>query len=383
MSTARKMLINDARRYALAYKDAEKRGDYEAAIANLRRAIDALEQYLRLYPDDVLSRRIAEIVAQYKRRLRRLEQKAAQAISQEPEEYEVEIKDDGKGKIPPDFVLREKPHVTFDDIAGLDDAKRAIREAIIYPIRRPDLFPLGWPRGILLFGPPGTGKTTLAAAVANEVDAEFLYVDAALIMSKWLGEAEKNVKKLFDYARSRAQEGTPVIIFIDEIDALLGVHMNEVGGEVRVRNQFLKEMDGIQDKSAKLHVYVIGATNKPWKLDEPFIRRFQKRIYVPLPDKNARLRMLEILTRSIKLASDVNLEKLAVMLEGYSGSDIRDIVQSAYIRTVRELFENGGQGDPRPVSMKDFEEVIKHRKPSVDPQMIKLYEEWYEKYKAL
>ena len=383
MSTARKMLINDARRYALAYKDAEKRGDYEAAIANLRRAIDALEQYLRLYPDDILSRRIAEIVVQYKRRLRRLEKKAAQAISQEPEEYEVEIKDDGKGKIPPEFVLREKPRVTFDDIAGLDDAKRAIREAIIYPIKRPDLFPLGWPRGILLFGPPGTGKTTLAAAVANEVDAEFLYVDAALIMSKWLGEAEKNVKKLFDYARSRAQEGTPVIIFIDEIDALLGVHMNEVGGEVRVRNQFLKEMDGIQDKSAKLHVYVIGATNKPWKLDEPFIRRFQKRIYVPLPDKNARLRMLEILTRNIRLASDVNLEKLADMLKGYSGSDIRDIVQSAYIRTVRELFENGGQGDPRPVSMKDFEEVIRHRKPSVDPQIIKLYEEWYEKYKAL
>jgi len=383
LSIARQMLLNDARRFALAYKDAERRGDYEAAIVNLRRAIEALEQYLSLYPDDVLSRRLAEIVAQYKRRLRRLEREAAQAVSQEPEEYEVEIQGDGKTKLPPEFVLKEKPNVTFDDIAGLEDAKRAIREAIIYPIRRPDLFPLGWPRGILLFGPPGTGKTTLAAAVANEVDAEFLYVDAALIMSKWLGEAEKNVKKLFDYARERARDGTPVIIFIDEIDALLGVHMNEVGGEVRVRNQFLKEMDGIQDKSGKLHVYVIGATNKPWKLDEPFIRRFQKRIYVPLPDKKARRKMLEILTRNIRLASDVDLDKLAEMLEGYSGSDIRDIVQNAYIRTVRELFERGGNGEPRPVSMGDFREVLKHRRPSVDPDMIKAYEEWFEKYKAL
>jgi SpoVK/Ycf46/Vps4 family AAA+-type ATPase len=383
LSTARQMLLNSARRYALAYKEAEKRGDYEAAIANLKRAIDVLEEYLRLYPDDILSRRIAEIAAQYKRRLKRIEKEAAQALSEEPEEYEVEIRETGSNAIPPEFVLREKPKVTFNDIAGLDDAKRAIREAIIYPIRRPDLFPLGWPRGILLFGPPGTGKTTLAAAVANEVDAEFLYVDAALIMSKWLGEAEKNVKKLFNYARSKAQEGTPVIIFIDEIDALLGVHMNEVGGEVRVRNQFLKEMDGIQDKSAKLHVYVIGATNKPWKLDEPFIRRFQKRIYVPLPDRRARLQLLKILTKKIKLSDDVDLGRLADMLEGYSGSDIRDIVQSAYIRTVRELFEAGGEGDPRPVSMRDFEEVIKHRKPSVDPEAIKLYEEWYEKYKAL
>jgi SpoVK/Ycf46/Vps4 family AAA+-type ATPase len=382
VSTAREMLLGAARKYALAFKEAEKNGDYEGAIVNLRRAIEAIEEYLRLYPDDVFSRRLASILKQYKAKLKQLEKKAVQAVV-EADEYEIEVKDEKEPGIPPEFVLKEKPNVTFDDIAGLDDAKRAIREAIVYPIKRPDLFPLGWPRGILLFGPPGTGKTTLAAAVANEVDAEFLYVDAALIMSKWLGEAEKNVRKLFTYARSRAQEGVPVIIFIDEVDALLGVHSSEIGGEVRVRNQFLKEMDGIQDKSSHLHVYVIGATNKPWKLDEPFIRRFQKRIYIPLPDLDARKKLLEILTRNIQLADDVNLDKLARMLEGYSGSDIRDIVQSAYLRTVREFFEKGASGRPRPVSMRDFIEVIKLRKPSVDPNMIKAYEEWYEKYKAL
>ena len=382
MSTAREMLLGAARKYALAFREAERNGDYESAIINLRRAIEVIEEYLKLYPDDVFSRRLISILRQYKAKLKQLEKRAAQAIA-EADDYEVEVRDEKEPDIPPEFVLKEKPNVTFDDIAGLDDAKRAIREAIVYPIKRPDLFPLGWPRGILLFGPPGTGKTTLAAAVANEVEAEFLYVDAALIMSKWLGEAEKNVRKLFTYARSRAQDGVPVIIFIDEVDALLGVHTSEIGGEVRVRNQFLKEMDGIQDKSSHLHVYVIGATNKPWKLDEPFIRRFQKRIYIPLPDFKARRRLLELLTRNIVLDRDVDLDKLARMLEGYSGSDIRDIVQSAYLRTVREFFERGGSGKPRPVSMRDFIEVIKLRKPSVDPAMIKAYEEWYEKYKAL
>ncbi len=384
LSGARAVLLETARRYALAYKEAEVRGDYETASVNLKRAIEALEDFIRLYPDDLLAPRIRKLIVQYKNRLKLLEKRMVLA-STVGEEYEVEINEQkGNGdKMPPEFVLKEKPDVTFDDIAGLDDAKQAIREAIIYPIRRPDLFPLGWPRGILLYGPPGTGKTMLAAAVANEVDGEFLYVDAASIMSKWLGEGEKNVKKLFNYAREKAKDGIPVIIFIDEIDTLLGVHMAEVGGEVRVRNQFLKEMDGIQDKSCNLHVYVIGATNKPWKLDEPFIRRFQKRIYVPLPDFKARKRLLELLTKKIKLARDVNLDDLARLLDGYSGSDIRDIVQGAYMRVVREFFERGGNGELRPVSMDDFKEIIRRRKPSVDKEMLKLFEEWRRRFEAL
>ena len=160
-------------------------------------------------------------------------------------------------------------------------AKKAVKDAIVYPVQRPDLFPLGWPRGILLFGPPGCGKTLLAAAVATEIDANFYSIDAASIMSKWLGEAEQNVAKLFGSARKSSNEGKPAIVFVDELDSLMGAHSNEVGGEIRVRNQFLKEMDGIVDKGKALHVYVIGATNKPWDLDWAFIRRFQKRILVP------------------------------------------------------------------------------------------------------
>src|SRR6202022_1513554 len=125
-----------------------------------------------------------------------------------------------------ELVVREKPKVKWDDVIGLDDAKRAIRESIVFTFERPDLFPLGWPRGILLYGPPGCGKTMLAAATAAEIKGYFISIAAATIMSKWLGEAEKNVAKLFNEARKLLDKGDPVIVFIDEIDSLLGSRSN-------------------------------------------------------------------------------------------------------------------------------------------------------------
>ena len=136
----------------------------------------------------------------------------------------------------------------------MNDAKKALRESITFPSMRPDLFPLGWPRGILLYGPPGTGKTLLAAAVAADIDGYFMNVDASTIMSKWLGEAEQNVSKLFKSAKNMLEEGNAsVVIFIDEVDSLFGKRDQEIGGESRVRNQFLKEMDGIDDKGKHCH----------------------------------------------------------------------------------------------------------------------------------
>ncbi len=357
-----------ARNYALAAVKADREGRIEEAVRNYKKAIEILSKILQLRPDNPLAHVYRSIIEQYRKRVEQLEKIGVPATPSEAEQLE-------------DWVVAEKPNIRFSDIADLEHAKQAIKEAIIYPVRRPDLFPLGWPRGILLFGPPGCGKTMLAAAVANEVDGVFFNIDAATIMSKWLGEAEKKVKLLFEKARAAARNGKPAIIFIDEIDALLGVYENEVGGEVRVRNQFLKEMDGLQDKSSKLHVYVIGATNKPWKLDEPFIRRFQKRIYIPPPNRKARLEILKLYTKGLKLASDVDLEKLAEMTEGYSASDIKDIVMEAHLRTVRELFEkNGGEGDPRPITMQDFIEAIKSRRPSITKEMVRRYEEWFQRF---
>jgi SpoVK/Ycf46/Vps4 family AAA+-type ATPase len=206
-------------------------------------------------------------------------------------------------------------------------------------------------------------------------------------MSKWLGEAEKNVAKLFTEARKLLEKGDPVIIFIDELDSMLGSRSNEVGGEIRVRNQFLKEMDGIQDKGKHTHLYTIGATNKPWALDWPFLRRFEKRIYVPLPNFEGRISMFKNYTAPINVDPTISLEDLSRISEGYSGSDIRDICQGGQLRVVRELFESGRALDktaqPRPIVMTDFKEIMKSRRPSVSPEMLRAYANWTEQFKAL
>jgi SpoVK/Ycf46/Vps4 family AAA+-type ATPase len=286
-----------------------------------------------------------------------------------------------------ELIITEKPKVNWDEVVGLEIAKKAVKEAIVYPVQRPDLFPLGWPRGILLFGPPGCGKTLLAAAVATEIDANFYSIDAASIMSKWLGEAEQNVAKLFGSARKSANDGKPAIVFVDELDSLLGQHSNEVGGEIRVRNQFLKEMDGIVDKGKNLHVYVIGATNKPWDLDWAFIRRFQKRILVPLADHTTRLNMFKVYTSNLQIAQDVELDELARLSEGFSGSDIRDVCQSVQLKLIGEFFESGKamdkQATPRAITMTDFRQILEERKPSVSLDMLTAYNRWFEAFKAL
>ncbi|NON61916.1 AAA family ATPase, partial [Acidianus sp. RZ1] len=267
-----------ARKYAITAVKADKEGKKDEAISFYRKAIDVLVQIVALYPNAPTRQAYEQMIEEYKKRIETLDR----MLPQTPEEKEDNISDD--------MIMKEKPKVKFCEIVGLNDVKEALKEAIIYPSKRPDLFPLGWPRGILLYGPPGCGKTMIAAAVANEIDSYFIHVDAASIMSKWLGEGEKNVAKVFRTAREYSKkDGKPAIIFIDELDALLGTYSSEVGGEARVRNQFLKEMDGIMDKNEMAKVYVIGATNKPWRLDEPFLRRFQKRIYVKLPDFQQRI----------------------------------------------------------------------------------------------
>ncbi|KAK6536391.1 Vacuolar protein sorting-associated protein 4 [Arthrobotrys megalospora] len=232
-------------------------------------------------------------------------------------------------------ILTEKPNVRWEDVAGLEQAKEALKEAVILPIKFPHLFTgkrKPW-KGILLYGPPGTGKSYLAKAVATEANSTFFSVSSSDLVSKWMGESERLVKQLFSMAR----ENKPSIIFIDELDALCG---NRGEGESeasrRIKTEMLVQMDGVGHDSTG--VLVLGATNIPWQLDGAIRRRFQRRIHIALPDAAARQRMFQISVGTTPCdLGPQDYRHLGKISEGYSGSDISIAVNDALMQPIRKI----------------------------------------------
>jgi len=235
-----------------------------------------------------------------------------------------------------DAIMMEKPNIKWDDVAGLEAAKEALKEAVILPIKFPHLFTgkrQPW-RGILLFGPPGTGKSYLAKAVATEANnSTFFSVSSSDLVSKWLGESEKLVKNLFEMAR----EHKPSIIFIDEVDSLTGQRSdNESESARRIKTEFLVQMQGVGNDNDG--VLVLGATNIPWVLDAAIRRRFEKRIYIDLPEANARSYMFKLnLGETAHSLTEENFRDLGQRTDGYSGADIAIVVRDALMQPVRKV----------------------------------------------
>ncbi|KAK0446540.1 P-loop containing nucleoside triphosphate hydrolase protein [Desarmillaria tabescens] len=232
-------------------------------------------------------------------------------------------------------ILSEKPNVKWDDVAGLEGAKASLKEAVILPIKFPHLFTgkrTPW-KGILLYGPPGTGKSYLAKAVATEAKSTFYSVSSSDLVSKWQGDSERLVKQLFELAR----ESKPSIIFIDEIDSLAGSrNEGESEGSRRIKTEFLVQMNGVGHDDTG--VLVLGATNIPWQLDNAIKRRFEKRIYIPLPGPEARRHMFQLHVGSTPCELTAkDYRQLADKTEGYSGSDIAIVVRDALMQPVRKV----------------------------------------------
>jgi transitional endoplasmic reticulum ATPase len=324
----------------------------EAALETVRRIMPKLDLSKDVIPTEVLDQ-----------------------LSVEPSDFDNALK-----RVQPSAmreVMVEAPTISWDDIGGLDAARDRLREGVELPLKHPEAFRrLGIrpAKGFLLYGPPGTGKTLLAKAAARESEANFIATKSSDLLSKWYGESEQQIARLFN----RARQVAPTIIFIDEIDSLVparGGGLGEPQVTERVVNTILAEMDGLEELQ---NVVVIGATNRPTLVDPALLRpgRFDELIYVGTPDTAGRRRILAIHTEDMPLAKDVDLESLARRTERFTGADLEDLVRRAGLTALRRGLEEAE------VTMADFEAGLKESRASVTPEMLEEYDRIQETLKS-
>lgn len=363
MSQLRFLIENFERAYREA-REAEKNDELQEARRGFLQAAQFLFQAAAATPEED-----DKLRSQRKTNAQKLLDKA-KSLRTRLERPDPALAADPEGGEETGFVALEKPDVDFSQIAGLEDAKEQIRLRMIYPFQNNDLANLyGIQRGggMLLWGPPGTGKTLLARAVAGEIQVPFFSVKPSEIMSKFVGEAEKNVQKLFETARQQPLS----VIFIDEVEALVPRRAETQSNVMtRVVPQILAELEGV-DSAGKNPLLFIGATNEPWSLDPAVTRpgRFDVKVYVGLPDQPARLKILQLNLDKRPLAAELDLEDFARQLDGYSGADIRNICQTAAQKAFLEALNTGA------TVLIDREALDAARgRPSVSPQDLERFQ---------
>ena len=398
----------DSKLYQYAVEEAQaavrldEAGRYRQAINKYQRAAEILIQFVKYNKNPIMIRRCQEQIEQYVGRAQALKahlsgpRRRGSIPPSVPSEAKGEASSDSEGAYSAEeqelidsisgTIITESPNVKWMDIAGLEDCKQSLREAIVLPIMKPELFTGArkpW-SGILLFGPPGCGKTLLAKAAATECKATFFSVSSADMLSKWLGESEKLISSLFKVARIKA----PSLIFMDEIDSVATRRGegHEGGGERRVKTQLLSEIQGMKSTHDK-PLLVLGATNRPWDIDTAMLSRFEKKVYVPLPDMPARAGIFKIHTAGINSdLTDEDYIELAVRSEGYSGRDISNVCREVIMIPIRELDMGGLLEDSdkevivRDISLKDFVKTLKKVKPMTTGRELDKYEDWAEEY---
>ncbi|XP_023238400.1 fidgetin-like protein 1 [Centruroides sculpturatus] len=282
-----------------------------------------------------------------------------------------------------DEIVDHGPPVSWDDIAGLEFAKKTVKEIVIWPMLRPDLFTglRGPPRGVLLFGPPGTGKTLIGKCIASQTKSTFFSVSAASLTSKWIGEGEKLVRALFAVARCHQ----PAVIFIDEIDSLLTRRSeSEHESSRRIKTEFLVQLDGTTTNGDE-RLLLIGATNRPQELDDAVRRRLAKRLYVPLPETTARIQIIKTLLKEHKhVLSDEDFVDIGNRTEGYSGSDMANLCKEAALGPIRKIsfadIEHITQDQVKPICLQDFLDALNQVKATVSEKDLQAYLDWNEKF---
>ncbi|KAF7669897.1 hypothetical protein LDENG_00115330 [Lucifuga dentata] len=280
-------------------------------------------------------------------------------------------------------IMDHGPPVGWDDIAGLEFAKTTIKEIVVWPMLRPDIFTglRGPPKGILLFGPPGTGKTLIGKCIACQSGATFFSISASSLTSKWVGEGEKMVRALFAIARCHQ----PAVIFIDEIDSLLSQRIDgEHDSSRRIKTEFLVQLDGAAT-AAEDRILVVGATNRPQEIDEAARRRLAKRLYIPLPEAAARRQIVtNLMAQEKNQLREEDVQSVVMATEGFSGADMTQLCREAALGPIRSIhlidIATIAADQVRPILHSDFQDALKTVRPSVSSKDLELYEEWNQTF---